>query len=252
MGDELTDFRDFLAGYLDRQYPNDDLSESSTYTKLRDFWTAHSIANSVGNRDAWDPLAGFAANQGLIIKLYDYYRDLFNSNESAFLWAGLGRMAGGAVLGGMRFLIQNTSDPSFITNTMVLIGKQIFLDLAWQHELFRENSQQAIAAAKRHDARFPARSSYATGMDRNRFWRQGSGCKRKSKVAVERAVYHHSTVVRRHQGGALSGCRFLAHAGLHREHPPLSPRFRDGNADRRCHHCRRSVGVDHATRRDVG
>ncbi len=161
MSDEESDFRNFFADYLDRQYPNDDLSESSAYTQLRDFWTASSITNSVGNRSAWDPLAGFAANQERIVQLYDYYRDLFNSNESAFLWAGLGRMAGGAVLGGMRFLIQNASDPSFITNMMVLIGKQIFLDLAWQHELFRDNPQQAVAVARRHDARFPGRASYA-------------------------------------------------------------------------------------------
>jgi hypothetical protein len=123
MSDELSDFRDFFTNYLDRRYPNDDPSESSSYTQLRDFWTASSVTNSVGNRDAWDPLAGFSANQDRITQLYDYYRDLFNSNEPAFLWAGLGRMAGGAVLGGMRFLIQNASDPSFLTNMMVLIGK---------------------------------------------------------------------------------------------------------------------------------
>jgi hypothetical protein len=161
MSDELADFRNFYSSYLNRQYPNDDPTEDSSYTRLRDFWTASSVDHSVGNRDAWDPLAGFGANQSRIIQLYDYYRDLFNSNAQAFLWAGLGRMAGGAVLGGLRFLLSVSSDPSFTTNMMVLIGKQIFLDLAWQHELFRDNVQQAITAAQRHDERFPAKSSYA-------------------------------------------------------------------------------------------
>ena len=72
---------------------------------MRDFWTVSAVSHSIGNRDAWDPLAGFGANQNRIIQLYDYYRDLFNSNEPAFLWAGLGRMAGGAVLGGLLLLL---------------------------------------------------------------------------------------------------------------------------------------------------
>jgi hypothetical protein len=161
MSDDVSDFRNFFAGFQDQQYPNDDPTEDSSYTRLRDFWTVSAVSHSVGNRDAWDPLAGFGANKDRIIQLYDYYRDLFNSNEPAFLWAGLGRMAGGAVLGGLRFLLSVSPDPSFTTDTMVLIGKQIFLDLAWQHELFNSNSQQAITAAQRHDARFPAKSSYA-------------------------------------------------------------------------------------------
>jgi len=161
MSDDVSDFRDFFAGFQDHQYPNDNPTEDTSYTRLRDFWTVSAVSHSVGNRDAWDPLAGFDANQDRIIQLYDYYRDLFNSNEPAFLWAGLGRMAGGAVLGGLQVLLSVSADPSFTTDMMVLIGKQIFLDLAWQHELFNSNSQQAITAAQRHDARFPAKSSYA-------------------------------------------------------------------------------------------
>ena len=107
----------------------------------------------------WMCADDFARHRPHLLHIYDCYRDLFNSNEPAFLWAGLGRMAGGAVLGGLRFLLSVSPDPSFTTDTMVLTGKQIFLDLAWQHELFDSNSQQAITAAQRHDARFPAKSS---------------------------------------------------------------------------------------------
>jgi hypothetical protein len=161
MSDGISEYSNFYSGYLDRQYPNDDPSEMSSYTQLRDFWTASAISSSVGNRDDWDPLVGFSANRGRIVQLYNYYRDLFNSHENAFLWAGLGRMAGGAVLGGLDFLVQTTSDPSFLTNMMALIGKQIFLDLAWQHELFRSDPQQAITAAQRHDVRFHSKTSYS-------------------------------------------------------------------------------------------
>jgi hypothetical protein len=85
MSDDVSDFRNFFAGFQDHQYPNDDPTEDSSYTRLRDFWTVNAVSHSIGNRDAWDPLAGFGANQNRIIQLYDYYRDLFNSNEPAFL-----------------------------------------------------------------------------------------------------------------------------------------------------------------------
>jgi hypothetical protein len=122
--------------------------------------SSYHILGYLGQRDE-PPLAGFRSNETRIVQLYDYYRDLFNSNESVFLWAGLGRMAGATVLGGLRFLAPHSEDPSFLTNMMVLIGKQIFLDLAWQHELFRDNAEKAVAAAQRHDTRFPAKASYA-------------------------------------------------------------------------------------------
>ena len=38
--EELDDFRNFYASYLDKQYPNDDPTEDSSYTQLRDFWPA--------------------------------------------------------------------------------------------------------------------------------------------------------------------------------------------------------------------
>ena len=60
----------------------------------------------------WDPLTGF--NETRIVQLYDYYRDLFNSNESVFMgWSGSnGRCH---VLGGLRrFLAQHSEDPSFL------------------------------------------------------------------------------------------------------------------------------------------
>jgi hypothetical protein len=43
---------------------------------------------------------------------------------------------------------------------MAPIGKQIFLDLAWQHEAFLVDPQQAIALGHEHDARSPAKESY--------------------------------------------------------------------------------------------
>ena len=57
----------------------------------------------------WEPLRGYAPNRLRILALYDYYRDtylrakgLFGSDK--FLWAGLGRMAGGAIVDGLDLL----------------------------------------------------------------------------------------------------------------------------------------------------
>lgn len=84
-----------------------------------------------------------------------------NQNSFSFLWAGLGRMAGGAVTGGLQkaaFLFQ---DQTFTTKAMVLIGKAIFLDMAWQHEIFLADQQLAINMALENDARYHPIKSYA-------------------------------------------------------------------------------------------
>jgi hypothetical protein len=68
-------------------------------------------------------------------------------------------MAGGAVVGGVDLVA--SSGESFLTETMVQIGKNIFHDLAWQHEAFLEDPQLAIDLATQQDASSPARRSYA-------------------------------------------------------------------------------------------
>jgi hypothetical protein len=117
--------------------------------------------------ESWIPSNGFAANRPRIVKLYDYYRDTYNANPDRFLWAGLGRMAGGAVVGGLDFFASMPfSDPSPITTVMVEIGKAIFDDLAWLHEAYIDDQLGAIALAGTQDIIAPARRSYAEAMTR--------------------------------------------------------------------------------------
>jgi hypothetical protein len=71
----------------------------------------------------------------------------------------LGRMAGGAVVGGLDLLVDGGE--TFLTKAMVRIGKAIFHDLAWQHEAFLDDPQAAIDQATTQDANSPARKSYA-------------------------------------------------------------------------------------------
>src|SRR5262245_27536537 len=101
----------------------------------RQFYLERSYNKAFGQFDPfnWNPDVGFKPNEQRIVKLYDYYRDTYLARPDLFLWAGLGRMAGGAVLGGLRIYVATGSESEF-TRKMVEIGKRIFEDLAWQHE----------------------------------------------------------------------------------------------------------------------
>jgi hypothetical protein len=117
--------------------------------------------------ESWIPAAGFAANRARIVKLYDYYRAVFNDRPDRFLWAGLGRMAGGAVVGGLDFMTSLPfSDPTPITQVMVEIGRAIFNDLAWLHEAYVDDPAAAILLAGAQDLVHPARRSYAEALTR--------------------------------------------------------------------------------------
>jgi hypothetical protein len=105
----------------------------------------------------WIPEAGFAANRARIVDVYAYYRDLYLIAPMEFLWAGLSRMAGGAVVGGL------DTDPGFIEQTiMVRIGRGIFFDLAWLHEAFLDHPTEAINLGHLHD-RFNQYTVYVAG-----------------------------------------------------------------------------------------
>jgi hypothetical protein len=127
----------------------------------RQFYLKRSYEKAFGQFDEanWNPQLGFAANEARILKLYDYYRDTYLARPDIFLWAGLGRMAGGAVVGGLRLFVAIGSE-TFFTQTMVRVGKEIFHDLAWQHEAILDDETNALKLAAEHDAASPARRSY--------------------------------------------------------------------------------------------
>jgi hypothetical protein len=102
-------------------------------------------ANSVAH-PSWDPALGFLVNRPQIVDVYAYYRDLALTRPEQLLWAGLGRMAGGAVVGGL------DTDPGVIDQLiMVRIGRDICFDLAWQHEVFLDRPDTIVELAGLHD-----------------------------------------------------------------------------------------------------
>ena len=98
-----------------------------------------------GDHSDWDPAAGWPANRARVIDVYAYYRDLALAEPSLFLWAGLGHMAGGAVVGGLDLGIGDVP-----TSVMIAAGRDIFFDLAWQHEAFLDGAD-IVELAGLHD-----------------------------------------------------------------------------------------------------
>jgi hypothetical protein len=131
------------------------------YEKVRFGYTEKAkVRAHVAENGRWIPEDGFAANRKVIVGVYDYYRDLYLDKPAQFLWAGLGRMAGGAVVGGL------DSDPGLLDRrlqvVMVRIGKDILHDLAWQHELFLDSPESILKYAAMHD-QFVRYVSYGSG-----------------------------------------------------------------------------------------
>ena len=124
-------------------YPDVELHYSDRKSKFTN--VALTKANDANLPD-WLPESGFAANRARIVDLYAYYRDLYLAQPDLLLWAGLGHMAGGAVVGGL------DRDPFILPQeVMVRIGRDIFFDLAWMHEVFRDNPNNVVPLADLHD-----------------------------------------------------------------------------------------------------
>jgi hypothetical protein len=141
---------DAIAAASEGPTPPPPVDPELRYTDRKSFFTNRALEAAFGGRDLpdWDPAAGFGANRPRILALYDYYRDLYLRAPGRFLWAGLGRMAGGAVVGGMDGF---PPPESFLTQTMVRIGRDIFFDLAWLHEAVLADEPEAVELAELHD-----------------------------------------------------------------------------------------------------
>ena len=134
------------------------------YTDRSSFYTNRALANvNNGQTDAWNPQAGWFSNRDWIIHVYDYYANLALAQPDIFLWAGLGRMAGGAIVNGM-----DNNRPAgveiFPEATFINIGRDIFYDLAWQHEAYLDAPDSIVDLADLHDqfALFPQYASDGT------------------------------------------------------------------------------------------
>jgi len=110
---------------------------------------------------AWQPDAGFRANEHMLQPLYLYYQELYRENPHRFLWAGLARLTGGQVLFGMTNAVKIAKDPCVLTREIVAVAKDIFENLAWQHELFLTDAHLLRSVCEEMDQQQTHRHKYA-------------------------------------------------------------------------------------------
>jgi hypothetical protein len=112
-------------------------------------WQKRTLATAGLDMKTWVPSAGFQANRENVKKVYAYYTALYNQNHN-LLWAGMAKLAGGTVYGGLQTgLVVKVAagvaggtigqgQAQFVENKLVAMQQDIFMDLAWQHQAYIE------------------------------------------------------------------------------------------------------------------
>jgi hypothetical protein len=142
----------------------------------KEAWTNKALAAAGIKPADWRPAARFRKNKPIFEKVYRYYTNLY-LGDNRLKWAAMAKLAGGEVFRGFRDQIVPSEefgealssagrrDDGALSVGELLGGgydlyagsmdiillqmqKAIFMDLAWQHEAFREGGIKALAAAK--------------------------------------------------------------------------------------------------------
>jgi hypothetical protein len=112
------------------------------------------------NEKHWHPHLGYKSNAAILYQLYYYYREVYRQQPGKFLWMGLARLTGGQVIYGMRNVIKIAKDPCVLTQQIMQMAKDIFDDIAWQHELFLDSPEQLIKTSACLDKQQPTTHSF--------------------------------------------------------------------------------------------
>jgi uncharacterized protein DUF2515 len=129
-------------------------------------WQNRAMAAAGIDPKKWDPSDGFADNKDNIQKVYALYAQWYLAHPE-LKWAGMAKLAGGSVYGGLLklqderpgwsprdiivpFLVydkvkQRQMDK--VERIFVDMQKNIFMDLAWQHQAYVEGGLSALGAA---------------------------------------------------------------------------------------------------------
>ena len=138
----------------------------------RAWWRARALRAAKIDESRWQPERGFTDNQATFFAVYQYYQGLHNLRPAQFLWAAMAKLAGGEVYRGLKDELQPYIDawensrnnpwisPGAMASMAFMAGnakdlqirllkmqKDIFVDLAWQHQAFLEGDLKAMEAA---------------------------------------------------------------------------------------------------------
>lgn len=128
----------------------------------------------------WEPGEGFGPNRNRLLQVYDYYAATYRRNRRAFLWAGLGKLAGATVIGGLD--LAELAGPRF-TSVMVRIAIEIFWDVTWLHEAVLDDPRLARVLATQYAARPDRIRSDGTPVPRQAVQNMATG------VRVDNSLY---------------------------------------------------------------
>lgn len=144
------------------------------FASLKDVYVRQSFIDAGIDPGLWDPGRGLKANDGIVQAVYAYYQHLWDGNHD-LQWAGMAKLAGATVYGGMQDLyvlsqlprdqlVQlatrghplaqlalaiGTSEVTYFEDTFLQMQKDIFMDLGWQHTAYAHGGQDAIDALHR-------------------------------------------------------------------------------------------------------
>jgi len=150
-------------------------AEKIWVSQSKQAWTNKALAAAGIKSDEWKPRAGFRKSRPIFEKVYAYYTSLYLADQR-LKWAAMAKLAGGEVYRGFRDEIVPAEEfgealaragkrrdgelsiGEFVGGVyqvyagsmdIVLLRMQqaIFMDLAWQHQAYREGGIKALAAA---------------------------------------------------------------------------------------------------------
>ena len=138
-------------------------------------WTDRALAKAGIDTEQWRPSEGFPKNAEIVLKVYAYYADLYNQRNE-LRWAAMAKLAGGEVLRGFNILERTITNYEMHMSTrtgdlgekgflgslgaqagfaqdlsekLLEMQKDIFFDLAWQHQAYLEGGLPALEAANK-------------------------------------------------------------------------------------------------------
>jgi hypothetical protein len=141
------------------------------YASLKDVYVRQSFLDAGIDPSLWNPGDGLKANDAIVQAVYAYYQHLWDSNHD-LQWAGMAKLAGATVYGGMQdlyvmsqlprdklvelavsghplaqlALALGTGEVTYFEDTFLKMQKDIFLDLAWPHTAYAHGGMEAIDA----------------------------------------------------------------------------------------------------------
>lgn len=144
------------------------------FSSLKDVYVRQSFIDAGIDPSLWNPDNGLKANDAIVQAVYAYYQHLWDTNHDLH-WAGMAKLAGATVYGGLQdlyvmsqlprdavlqlaasghplaelALLLGSHEVTYFEDTFLKMQKNIFLDLAWMHTAYMHGGMDAIDALNR-------------------------------------------------------------------------------------------------------